>query len=219
MDFFWLSVAGLATIAVLSFLYNDNSLYKVAEHFFVGIAAGYVVCAEFYNVFLPNLWNPLTSGTDYWLVIPLLLGLALFTRFSNNIGWISRWPMSVIIGTYAGLAVIGFASGDMVLQVQASLIPVFEPATVSKFSGDPSVMNFLDILRNPLFTLGLIAVLFYFFFSIEHKGGLKHIAVVGTTLLMIGFGAGYGYTVMTRIALLFDRFYFLFVEWLQVASA
>jgi len=219
MDFFWLSVAGLATIAVLSFLYNDNPLYKVAEHFFVGIAAGYIVCAEFYNVFLPNLWNPLTSGTDYTLIIPLLLGLALFTRFSNSIGWISRWPMSVIIGTYAGLAVIGFASGDMVLQVQASLIPVFEPATVSKFSGDPSAMNFLDILRNPLFTLGLVAVLFYFFFSVEHKGGLRHVATVGTTLLMIGFGAGYGYTVMTRIALLFDRFYFLFVEWLQVASA
>ena len=73
--------------------------------------------------------------------------------------------MSVIIGTYAGLAVIGFASGDMVLQVQASLIPVFEPAAVTKFSGDPSVMNFLDILKNPLFTLGLIAVLFYFFFE------------------------------------------------------
>ncbi len=218
MEFFWLSIAGLCTIAILSFLYSDNPLYKVAEHFFVGIAAGYVVCAEFYNVFLPNLWRPLTSGTDYWLIIPLILGIALFTRFSDNLGWISRWPMSVIIGTYAGLAVIGFASGDMVLQVQASLIPVFEPATVSKFSGEPSLLNFLQIFRNPLFTLGLISVLFYFFFSIEQKGALKHVATTGTTLLMIGFGAGYGYTVMTRIALLFDRFYFLFVEWLKVAA-
>ncbi|NUO18271.1 hypothetical protein HUU59_02345 [bacterium] len=219
MDFFWLSIAGLATVAVLSFLYKDNPLYKIAEHFFVGIAAGYVVCTQFYNVFIPNLWDPLTSGRDMWLIIPLILGLALFTRFSNNLGWISRWPMSVIIGTYAGLAVIGFASGDMVLQVQASLIPVFETATVSDFTNSPSIMNFLQILTNPLFTLGLVSVLFYFFFSVEHKGGLRHVASVGTTLLMIGFGAGYGYTVMTRIALLFDRFYFLFVEWLQVASA
>ena len=218
MEFFWLSVAGLATIAVLSFLYNDNPLYKVAEHFFVGIAAGYVVCTEFYNVFLPNLWNPLTAGEDYWLIIPLILGLALFTRFSSNLGWISRWPMSVIIGTYAGLAVIGFASGDLVLQVQASMIPVFEPSSVTRFAGEPSVMNFLRILSNPLFTLGLVAVLFYFFFSIEYKGAVRHIALTATTLLKVGFGAGYGYTVMTRIALLFDRFYYIFVEWLQVAS-
>lgn len=219
MDFFWLTVAGLATVAVLSFLYKDNPLYKVAEHFFVGIAAGYVVCTQFYNVFIPNLWDPLTGGRDYWLLIPLTLGLALFTRFSNSHGWVSRWPMSVIIGTYAGLAVIGFASGDLVLQVQASLIPVFQPATITNFANDPGVMSFLQILTNPLFTLGLVAVLFYFFFSVEHKGGLRHVASVGTTLLMIGFGAGYGYTVMTRIALLFDRFYFLFVEWLQVAQA
>jgi len=217
MDFFWLSVAGLCTIAVLSFLYNDNPLYKAAEHFFVGIAAGYVVCTEYYNVFRPNLWDPLTRNGDLWLLIPLALGLALFSRFSQSWGWISRWPLSVIIGTYAGLAVIGFASGDLVLQVQASLIPVFEPAKVTELTRDPGVLTFLDVLTNPLFTLGLISVLFYFFFSIEHKGSLKHIAVSGTTLLMIGFGAGYGYTVMTRIALLFDRFYFIFVEWLKVA--
>ncbi len=218
MDFFWLSVAGLATIAVLSFLYNDNPLYKIAEHFFVGIAAGYVVCTEFYNVFLPNLWRPLTAGTDYWLIVPLLLGLALFTRFSQSMGWVSRWPLSVIIGTYAGLAVIGLASGDMVLQVQASLIPVFKPAAAAKFGSEPGVLTFLGMLDNPLFTIGLVCVLFYFFFSVEHKGGFRHVATTGTTLLMIGFGAGYGYTVMTRIALLFDRFYFLFVDWLKVAS-
>lgn len=218
MEFFWLTVAGLCTIAVLSFLYNDNPLYKVAEHFFVGIAAGYVVCTQYFNVFRPNLWDPLTQDGDLWLLIPLALGAALFTRFSSNWGWISRWPLSVIIGTYAGLAVIGFASGDLVLQVQASLIPVFDTASVTTFSGDPGVVTFLGIFDNPLFTLGLVSVLFYFFFSIEHKGGLRHVAQTGTTLLMIGFGAGYGYTVMTRIALLFDRFYFLFVEWLKVAT-
>lgn len=217
MELFWTSIAGIFTLSVLSFLYSDNPFYKAAEHIFIGIAAGYVLCAQFHNVFMPNLWRPLTERGDLILLIPFALGIALFTRFFRNIGWISRWPMSVIIGTYAGLAVIGFASGDLFLQVQASLIPVFVPATVDTFSSNPTFVNFLNIFTNLLFTVGLITVLFYFFFSIEHKGGLKHVALVGTTLLMIGFGAGYGYTVMTRIALLFDRFYFLFVEWLKIA--
>jgi hypothetical protein len=217
MELFWISIAGIFTLAVLSFLYADNPFYKTAEHIFVGIAAGYVVCAEFYNVFLPNLWTPLTQQGKLVLIIPFILGAALFTRFFGNISWVSRWPMSVIIGTYSGLAVIGFASGDLVLQVQASMIPVFVPATVTTFANDMSVLNFLRIFSNIIFTFGLISVLFYFFFSLEHKGVLKHVASVGTTLLMIGFGAGYGYTVMTRIALLFDRFYFIFVEWLKIA--
>ncbi|MBU0690525.1 hypothetical protein KKC97_00625 [bacterium] len=217
MELFWTSIAGILTLSVLSFLYADNPFYKAAEHIFIGIAAGYVFCAQFHNVFIPNLWTPLTQHGELIMLIPFALGSALFTRFFKGIGWISRWPMSVIIGTYAGLAVIGFASGDLVLQVQASLIPVFVPATIDAFTTNMTFVNFLNIFTNLLFTVGLITVLFYFFFSLEHKGGLKHVALAGTTLLMIGFGAGYGYTVMTRIALLFDRFYFLFVEWLKIA--
>ncbi len=213
MELFWVSIAGFFTLAVLSFLYSDNPFYKVAEHVFIGIAAGYVVCAQFHNVFMPNLWTPLTQHGELVKIIPFVLGAALFTRFFGNLGWISRWPMSVIVGTYAGLAVIGFASGDLVLQIQASMIPVFEPATIDAFRNNMTFVNFLNIFTNILFTVGLVSVLFYFFFSLEHKGGFKHIATVGTTLLMIGFGAGYVYTVMTRIALLFDRFYFLFIEW------
>jgi hypothetical protein len=127
--------------------------------------------------------------------------------------------MSVIIGTYAGLAVIGFASGDLVLQLQASMIPVISVPKAQVFAGSPGIMSFLDVLANPTLTIGLICVLFYFFFSTEHRGSLRPIATTGITLLMIGFGAGYGYTVMTRIALLFDRLYFLFVDWLHLANA
>ncbi len=218
MDFFWISVAAFCTISVLSFLYKDNPFYKFVEHLFVGLAAGYVVCTEFYNVFMPNLWRPLTAGQDYWLIIPFLMGIALFTRFTNNISWISRYPMSLIIGTYAGLAVIGFASGDLVLQIQASLIPVIDVPTAQEFAANPGLMPLLDLLRNPIFTLGLVSVLFYFFFSIEQRGSLRYVALTGTTFLMVGFGAGYGYTVMNRIALLFDRLYFLMVDWLHLAK-
>ncbi|MBI5059286.1 hypothetical protein HZB60_05835 [candidate division KSB1 bacterium] len=218
MDFLWSSVAAFCTVAVLSFLYKDNPFYKFAEHLFVGVAAGYVVCTEFYNVILPNLWRPLSTGQNYFLLIPLLMGAALFTRFSSGLSWISRYPMSLIIGVYAGLAVIGFASGDLVLQVQASLIPVISVPSIEHFAGNPGALTFLGMLDNPTFTIGLVCVLFYFFFSIEQRGPLRYAAIGGTALLMVGFGAGYGYTVMNRIALLFDRLYFLMVEYLKVAT-
>ncbi|MBK8233252.1 MAG: hypothetical protein IPK72_22425 [Candidatus Eisenbacteria bacterium] len=48
------TIAGLLTIAILSFLYKDNVVYKFAEHLFVGTAAGYYVAFQFRTVFQPR---------------------------------------------------------------------------------------------------------------------------------------------------------------------
>lgn len=53
--------------------------------------------------------------------------------------------------------------------------------------------------------LGVFSVLFYFFFSIEHKGPVKVFSRLGIIFLMIYFGASYGYTVMGRLSLLYGR--------------
>jgi len=216
MDFLWLTIAAAATLAIFSFLYKDNPFYKFAEHLFVGIASGYVVVIEYYNVFRPNLWDPLTAGSDFWLIIPLILGIFMFTRFFSRIAWLSRWSMAVIIGTYSGLAVIGFTEGDLLNQVRASLVPLISTEAAKKLASDPGLFTFLDFMSNPLLVIGFICILIYFFFSKEHQGTYGSLAKIGTGLLMIGFGAGYGYTVMTRMALLFDRLFFLCSDWLHL---
>ena len=65
-----------------------------------------------------------------------------------------------------------------------------------------------------LLLAGILACLTYFFFSVEHKGGVGKIARVGIWYLMITFGAAFGFTVMGRIALLAARLEFLFNDWL-----
>jgi hypothetical protein len=216
MEFFWTTVAAAATLAIFSFLYKDNPFYKFAEHLFVGIASGYVVVMEYYQVFRPNLWDPLTAGRDFWLLIPFALGLLMFTRFMPKIAWMSRWSMAVIIGTYAGLAVIGFTEGDLLNQVRASMVPLISVSAWNDLTTHPGLFTFLDFLSNPMMVIGLICILIYFFFSKEHTGTYGSLAKIGTGLLMIGFGAGYGYTVMTRMALLFDRLFYICFDWLHV---
>ena len=216
MEIFWTWVAAALTLSILSFLYKDNPAFKIAEHLFIGIASGYVVAVEFHTVFMPNLWTPMTSGNDWWLLVPAALGLMMLFRFSNKLAWVSRWPLGFMVGVYSGLAVIGFAEGDLMQQVAASIIPPIDGAAIAGFTGNPGVLTFLNALANPILMLGLVCILLYFFFSLEHKGLAGSIAGVGTGLLMVGFGAGYGYTVMTRMALLIDRFYFLLSDWLHV---
>jgi hypothetical protein len=64
--------------------------------------------------------------------------------------------------------------------------------------------------------VGVLSGLVYFFFSVEHKGVFGATARLGIWFLMITFGAGFGYTVMGRIALLAERLEFLFDDWLWI---
>ncbi len=56
-----------------------------------------------------------------------------------------------------------------------------------------------------LLLIGLLASLIYFYFSIEQKGAIGRVARFGIWVLMIGFGASFGYTVQGRLALAVGR--------------
>jgi hypothetical protein len=43
-------VGALLTLFIFSFLYKDNPLYKLAEHLFVGISAGYYIVLNYWTV-------------------------------------------------------------------------------------------------------------------------------------------------------------------------
>ena len=206
-------VAAGLTIFCFSFLYKDNPFYKFAEHLYVGISAGYWTSLEYHNVFRPNLWDPLMRlnlnvlfsfpqiGLAFmWqyliLIIPFAFGILFFTRFTKNFAWLSRWSMALIIGIFAGIAIIGYSTGDLILQIHANLLPLWTG-------------NWLSSFNNILLTVGVLTSLIYFFFSKEHKGALGAGAKIGIWFLMISFGASFGYTVMSRMSLLIGRIYFL----------
>lgn len=213
-------VGALLTLCIFSFLYKDNPLYKFAEHLFVGVSAGYYIVLNYWTVIDANLLSPLRAAFggrleggplridqgDYraLLVVPGVLGVLLFTRLVGRLSWMSRWSLAVVIGVYAGLKTTGFAQGDLVAQVQASLIPLWIP-------GNPWA-SFNAIL----FMVGLMTSLLFFFYSREHRGALGWSSKAGIWFLMVSFGAGYGYTVMSRVSLLIGRFQFLFVDWLHI---
>jgi hypothetical protein len=215
-------IGAFLTLCIFSFLYKDNPFYKFAEHLFVGVSAGYYIILNWWTGIYPNLVEPLTKAFagkgnservgmfaaelgDYraWLIIPGILGVLLFTRLFGKIGWLSRWSLAMIIGVYAGLQTTGYAQGDFVAQVEGSLQPLWTG-------------NLGSSLSAIIFTVGLLTSLLFFFFSREHKGALGMASRVGVIFLMIGFGAGYGYTVMSRVSLLIGRFLYLIEDWLGI---
>lgn len=75
-------------------------------------------------------------------------------------------------------------------------------AQASPTGGEP---YYFGIFSNILLLAGTLASLLYFYFSLAHKGIVGRVSRFGVWVLMIGFGASFGYTVQGRIALAIGR--------------
>ena len=70
MDILGAWIAVFLTLAIFSFLYKDNAFYKIAEHLFVGVSAGYWMSFNFWTQIQPNLlgrlWPSIRYSEDSW---------------------------------------------------------------------------------------------------------------------------------------------------------
>jgi hypothetical protein len=189
----WLA-AGL-TIFIFSFLYKDNPFFKIAEHLYLGAGMGWLFQVSVFGVWGPKIWDPISKG-DWVVIIPAILGLSLLTQFVPKISWVSRYGFTFIMGYGSGLAIPASLSTDFLNQIAGSIRPLSQMASMTPFA----------IFNSLLVACGTICVLFYFFFSVEHKGHVKKISNIGIYFLMIYFGAAFGNTVMARFSLLYGRF-------------
>ncbi len=150
----------------------------------------------------------------YW--IPLILGIMLLWRLAPKGSWISRWSLAYIIGTTAGLRLYAYLSSDFVTQIRSTVIPLVQPSYDSQSGALQWGQTIYLSLNNILVLAGVVCALLYFFFSVEHRGLVGKASRIGVWVLMVTFGAGFGYTVMGRIALLVGRFEFLVGDWLNL---
>ena len=156
---------------------------------------------------------------DVWYWIPLALGVMLLWRLAPKGQWISRWALAFILGYTAGIRLVAHLASDFVLQI-SSTISGFIPLPPDGVIAAPDFgQQFYFWMNNIIILLGVLCGLTYFFFSLEHKGVVGKVSRVGIWVLMITFGAGFGFTVMGRVALLVGRFEFLVIDWLAVVPA
>jgi hypothetical protein len=197
------------TLAMYSFLYKDNPVFKIAENLFVGVAMGYWIIITWFNILKPDVYETLIvpffkdtgSAPQYSVIVPTILGLFMLLRFSDKLSWLSRWSFAFVVGLGAGITIPNFIHAFILKQLTFdSLITASLP----------------DSINNFLILLGVVSVLIYFFFSLEHKGVIGGISKIGVWFLMIAFGASFGFTVMARMSLLIGRIQFLIRDWLGI---
>ncbi len=202
MDFGTL-IAGILTLAIYTFLYKDNPVYRIAESWLIGLSIGYTLVIFWQTTLVDNLFNPLFGDGKFIMILPLILGLLMFSRFSKKISWMSRIPIAFMIGAGAGVAIPAMLYARTLKQVSASVMPLL---------AENGVFNF-DAL---VVVVGLLSTLAYFYFSREHKGVMGKAAKLGTYFLMIFFGTTFGYTVMSRMSTFIGRIDFLLTDFLHL---
>ncbi len=207
-------VGALLTFMIFSFLYRDNPFYKFAEHLFVGVSAAYWMVQGFWATLMPNLFGRLyppmvrfalpsiaDKSPNFWYLIPLVFGILLLTRLIPKISQFSRLAMGLIIGFTAGTNLTRYIQSDFVSQIGHSMVPLVDRSGGSLHLGQS--------FSNLVIVTGVLSGLVYFFFSQERTGATAKVSRYGIYILMISFGASFGYTVMARISLLTGRMEFL----------
>ena len=119
----WLSI--FLTLCVLSFLYDDNPVYKLAEHLFLGVSIGYGVVEAYFGVFKPNLIDKLadpSSALEFVLSIGAAgMVLLLFAKVVPSISWLARIPIAFIVAAFAGVKMTGELNANLMTQVAQSI--------------------------------------------------------------------------------------------------
>ncbi|MCG3181273.1 MAG: hypothetical protein BIFFINMI_03652 [Phycisphaerae bacterium] len=225
-------VAAAITIAVMSQLYKDNALFKLAEHMLVGSALAYGLMVTWYAMWVTEIIPALSPLKTYgwqavvhpmkiaeaankpqllgvWSIfLPAVLGLMMYTRLNKKYAWISRIPFAIMIGFGVGLAIPNEIQANLLKQLQATMVDLWHDPMTHQYSW--------NVLFAQIAFVGVMATLVYFFFSVEHKGAFGAVSRVGVWFLMIAFGASFGYTVQGRLSLLLGRINYLFHDWLAI---
>ncbi|MBE0432478.1 hypothetical protein IBX73_03310 [candidate division WOR-3 bacterium] len=204
----WIWIASILSLAILSFLYKENPIFRAAEHIFLGVANGYLVTFYWHRILMPILFRPLFQQGDLLLIIPFVVGILYLTRFIPRLSWLVRIPIAIYMGYWTGVLIPATIQAQIIKQMQGTVL------TSQNFQAWNA--GSWGIVWSVIIFIGVLCTLSYFYFSREHKGVIGATSRVGIVFVMTGFGAAFGYTVMARISLLIGQLQFLLGDWLGI---
>jgi hypothetical protein len=171
-------------------LYKENPVYRFSEHLYIAVMLAVNLVVNFSNV-MRICVTPMMQG-DFLMIVPLILGIMIYTMLIPEYRWVSRYPIAILVGAGFGLGIRG------------SIGPNIQDAIVSTITrptdgGAMAWINFLYI------AVGLICSVLYFLLTYEHSGALQAPTRIGRLFIMVALGAYFGNTVLFRFTMLTGR--------------
>jgi len=212
MNLEWLDLVGallgfVLTIAVFSYIWGDNAIFRIAAHLFIGVTAGYVTIVVIHNVILPQMVFPFIEGdqnTKIFAILFLILGVLMLTKISPRLSKLGNPAVAYLVGVGAATAIGGGILGTLFPQASVSM---------RLFVDQENPFNALIIL------VGTLATLLYFHFSIRRKDSeeqavqrpawLESISGVGQFFIAVTFAALFTGVYLAAVTALIERMSFI----------
>lgn len=202
------------TLSVLSYVFGDNGLFRVAIHIFIGVASGYAAVVAFYNIFWPQVLVPIFSGAR--IIEPALLLLVSGLLLSKVSPRLSGWGSPVVaylVGVAAATAIGGAVMGTLFPQIFAS-INQFDAQALNR----PGTSWSVQVVYAGLALVATLTTLIYFQFGVSGRKDAQHprrgavvegLAWIGQIFIAITFGTLFAGVLAASLAALVSRFQFL----------
>ncbi len=203
-DVIGLWISAILTIMITTLAWKDTPVSKTAEHIYLGVITANSVVMAWGNIDSIGL-QKIMSG-QIWYILPVILGVMAYARYSKENFWIYRYPIALVVGIGVGTAMSGLVGGSVIDQIKSSFWNLNVPGDIGAS------------LNNLIMVVTLVSAMMYFIFTI--KATRSPIAIklstFGRYAMMAAFGYSFANTIATRINQYAGRIAFLMLEWLQL---
>lgn len=169
-------------ICGLSLLWFGNTYaFALAENWLIGGYAGVNLAGNIQGLRATAIGN-IMSGR-YLLIIPLIAGLLVFTRWTR-FRWAARYPVAIMSGVGLG-AIVGLTMDSQLFSMVTT--------TATELAAFKGPAPFTDPISAIVMIVGVITVLTYFLYSITfsrpfHQGNTRWISRIGRYFMLVAAG-------------------------------
>ena len=197
-------IKALLILMVLTIIYKvDNPFFRFVQSTVVGVSAGIIFSTGLTSLQSAAI-TPITTEGKIVLIIPVIIGFLLFARFYQPLYWLTRYPVAIMASVGLGIALRTLIEAQVIDQITATINNTF-------FTSDMygNLINFTIFIT-------VLSSLVYFFYTIEHKGYIGHIAKLGRVTMFAAFGYFAASATLTRMTRLIMQVQILLWDWLGI---
>ncbi len=197
-------ISAILTIMITTLAWKDTPVSKTAEHIYLGVITANTIVMAWGNIDSIGLQKIMSGQILY--IIPVVLGIMAYARYSKKNFWIYRYPIALVVGIGVGTAMSGLVGGSVIDQIKASFYQLNVPGDIGAS------------LNNLIMVVTLVSAMMYFIFTIKATRNplATKISTFGRYAMMAAFGYSFANTIATRINQYAGRIAFLMLEWLQL---